>query len=213
MNRTLFNKSDIQALSQRYRVNLINSLSGFKSANLVGTVSASGQTNLSIISSAFHLGADPALIGFINRPHSVSRHTLEYLLETKTYTLNHVNTDIIDAAHQTSARYEREQSEFEATGLTPQWVEGVSAPFVSESHVHIGLDYVEHHTLLNNTVMVIGEITYIGLPEDSLLSDGLVDMEKTETVAVSGLDTYHKPERLKRLSYAKPETWPKEIEL
>lgn len=212
INHKQFHTTDIEKLPQRYRVNLINSLSGFKSANLIGTVSESGHTNLSIISSAFHLGADPALLGFISRPHSVDRHTLENLLKTKSYTLNHVHEGMIDAAHQTSARYPQEESEFDATGLTPYWVEGMTAPFVEQSHVRIGLRYIEHHTLLNNTVMVIGEIVTIEVPEASLGEDGLVDMTKTNTVAVSGLDTYHAPQKVKRLSYAKPDTWPVVIE-
>lgn len=199
-----FNQSDINNMPQRYRANFINSLSGFKSANLVGTVSKDQQTNLSIISSAFHIGADPALMGFINRPHSVDRHTLENLIETGYYTINHVNTGIIDQSHQTSARYSREESEFTETGLTPLWHEGFIAPFVGDSFVRIGLEYKEHHTLMNNTVMVLGEIVMVDIPEDSVQEDGLVDMTITNTVAVSGLDSYHTPKKIKRLGYAKP---------
>ena len=199
-----FTQSDINQMAQRYRANFINSLSGFKSANLVGTMSKDQQTNLCIISSAFHIGADPALMGFINRPHSVDRHTLENLIDTGYYTINHVNTGIIDQAHQTSARYEREESEFTETGLTPLWHEGFIAPFVGESFVRIGIKYKEHHTLMNNTVMVLGEIVMVDIPEDSVQEDGLVDMTITNTVAVSGLDSYHTPKKVKRLGYAKP---------
>ncbi|MGS2716590.1 flavin reductase family protein [Eionea flava] len=201
---THFDKNDIHSMPQRYRANFINSLSGFKSANLVGTVNAKQQTNLSIISSAFHIGADPALMGFISRPHSVDRHTLENLIETGYYTLNHVHTGIIDEAHQTSARYERDESEFTETGLNELWHDGFSAPFVNESFVRIGLAYKEHHTLVNNTVMVLGEIILVDLPKGSIKDDGLVDMTMTNTVAVSGLDSYHSPKKVKRLGYAKP---------
>jgi len=199
-----FSQSDIHNMAQRYRANFINSLSGFKSANLVGTVSKDQHTNLSIISSAFHIGADPALMGFINRPHSVDRHTLENLIDTGYYTINHVNTGIIDQGHQTSARYDRDESEFTETGLTPLWHEGFIAPFVGESFVRIGLEYKEHHTLMNNTVMVLGEIVMVDTPEDSVQEDGLIDMTITNTVAVSGLDSYHAPKKIKRLGYAKP---------
>ncbi|MFT6101650.1 MAG: flavin reductase (DIM6/NTAB) family NADH-FMN oxidoreductase RutF [Granulosicoccus sp.] len=199
-----FSQSNIDGMEQRYRANFINSLSGFKSANLVGTVNQQRQTNLSIISSAFHIGAEPALMGFINRPHSVDRHTLENLIETGYYTLNHVHTGIIDQAHQTSARYTRDESEFTATGLTPLWHDEFTAPFVSESFVRIGLQYKEHHTLMNNTVMVLGEIVMVDLPQGSVKEDGLVDMAMTNTVAISGLDSYHSPKKVKRLGYAKP---------
>ena len=54
-----FQSSDIKAMDPRRRAAFINSLSGFKSANLVGTVNAKGQTNLAIMSSAVHLGSSP----------------------------------------------------------------------------------------------------------------------------------------------------------
>ena len=115
-----FTKQVIAGLENRYRAHLINSLSGFKSANLIGTQDSNGQTNLAIVSSVFHLGAHPPLVGMIIRPHSVPRHTLENLLATKQYTINHVNKDIYNKAHQTSARYEKDKPEFDATGLSTE---------------------------------------------------------------------------------------------
>ena len=41
----------IQAMEKQIRVHLINSLGGFKSVSLVGTVDASGNENLGIFSS------------------------------------------------------------------------------------------------------------------------------------------------------------------
>jgi flavin reductase (DIM6/NTAB) family NADH-FMN oxidoreductase RutF len=201
-----FTQTDIKAMHERNRVNFINSLSGFKSANLIGTISPDKQSNLCIISSAFHIGADPALLGFISRPHSVDRHTLENIITTGYFTLNHVNTDIIDQAHQTSARYEREQSEFAATGLNEHWVDDFNAPFVTESAIRVGLGYKEHHTLCNDTVMVLGEIIYVDIPDGAMKADGLIDLTLSNTVAVSGLDCYFTAQKIKRLSYAKPNT-------
>lgn len=205
-----FNRENISDMPQRYRVNFINSLSGFKSANLIGTCSASQQSNLAIISSAFHIGADPALIAFINRPHSVDRHTLDNILSTHHYTLNHVNEKIIDQAHQTSARYSKEESEFTETGLTEGWNDHFSAPYVQESLINIGIEYREHHTLLNNTVMVIGEVIWANIPDDKLGTDGLINIDNS--IAVSGLDSYHSTQKIKRLSYAKPHQALKEID-
>ena len=59
---------DINRLNKRSRANLINSVSGIKSANLIGSIDAEGRTNLSIVSSAVHLGSHPPLIGYIQRP-------------------------------------------------------------------------------------------------------------------------------------------------
>jgi len=203
-----------EQMDQRVRATFINCLSGFKSANLIGTYSNKHQTtNLSIISSAFHLGANPALMGFIVRPHSTDRHTLEYILETKEFTLNHVNESIMIQSHQTSARYERHQSEFEMTGLTPHYHNDLKAPFVLESNIRIYLELREHHHLsINKTEMIIGEITHIFVPEDSLLNDGSLNLERAGTICLSGLDRYHGTKQIARLSYAKPDKAVEEID-
>ncbi|WP_462178602.1 flavin reductase family protein [Pseudoalteromonas gelatinilytica] len=197
-------KQVIADLENRYRAHLINSLSGFKSANLVGTQDSNGQTNLAIVSSVFHLGAHPPLVGMIIRPHSVPRHTLENLLATKQYTINHVNKDIYNKAHQTSARYDKDESEFDATGLSTEYLNDFTAPFVKESKLKYALELKEHnHLAINGTELIIGEITDIYLDEACLQEDGFVDIEAIGTVAVSGLDSYHVTERLARLAYAK----------
>ncbi|WP_297292621.1 flavin reductase family protein [Oceanicoccus sp.] len=204
----IFLRKDIDLMSKTYRGHFINGLSGYKSSNLLGTVNATGQTNLAIISSAFHLGADPPLMGFINRPDSVERHSLSNILETGSYTLNHVHTAMIDQAHQTSARYPEEQSEFDACGFKPQWQAGVTAPFVSESLIKIGLRYVEHHRMLNDTLMVIGEVVSVELPEEVINAEGVMDISLANTIASGGLDTYYSAKKVKRLSYAKPDRVP-----
>jgi hypothetical protein len=70
-------EQDILQMENFYRAAFVNSLSGFKSASLIGTIDKNKQTNLAVFSSVFHLGSNPALMGFINRPDSVDRHTLE----------------------------------------------------------------------------------------------------------------------------------------
>ncbi|MBV7296440.1 flavin reductase family protein [Enterovibrio paralichthyis] len=200
-----FNRQALDQLEDRFRARLINSLSGFKSANLIGTISDNGITNLSIVSSVFHIGANPPLVGMIIRPHSVTRDTLENIINTRQYTINQVSDRFWQQAHQCSARYDADISEFDAVGLTPEYVEGVLPPFVAESQLKYALDVREIQTLeINGTVLVIGEIGEIFVGEDAVAEDGYVDIEKIGTVAVSGLDSYHTTQRLGRLSYAKP---------
>lgn len=207
-----FTSQALDALPKRTRTNLINSLSGFKSANLVGTRSRQGQENLCIVGSCFHLGADPALMGMIIRPHSVDRHTLEYLQDTGFYTINHVHQDIIGPAHQTSARYSREISEFAATGLTADYQHEFPAPFVKEARIRLGMKVVETQDLaVNGTVLVIGAIEHVLLPTGLMAEDGYVDVEQAGTVTLSGLDSYHATRRLGRWRYAKPDQPPMKI--
>lgn len=206
------NPQELDSLPPRTRVNLINSLSGFKSANLIGTRAASGQENVSIVSSCFHLGADPALIGMIIRPHSVDRHTLEYLQETGHYTINHVHQEIVGPAHQTSARYPRDVSEFDATGLTAEYCHNFPAPFVREARIRLGMTLVETQDLaVNGTVLVIGAVEHVLLADGLMTEDGYVDVERAGTVALSGLDSYHLTRRKGRWQYAKPGLPPAKI--
>ncbi|MBD1583043.1 flavin reductase family protein [Pseudoalteromonas sp. S16_S37] len=201
-----FTKQDIENLDKQTRVHFINSLSGFKSANLIGTVDDQGQENLAIVSSVFHLGAHPPLIGMIMRPHSVPRDTLENILQTGQYTINHINADIVEKAHQTSARYNKDVSEFKAVGLTPYYTGSCIAPFVKESKLKMAVELKSTQTIeLNQTVLVIGEITDVYLENDkAYCQDGFLDLEKLNTVSISGLDRYHTTSGLIRLSYAKP---------
>lgn len=208
-----FNIEALRQLEDRYRAKLINSLSGFKSANLIGTTDGKGNHNLAIVSSVFHIGANPPLVGMIMRPHTVTRDTLENILELGEYTINQVNAQIWKEAHQTSARYEQQVSEFDEAGLTPEWVDGVKAPFVAESRLKYSLVLRESQTLeINGTVLVIGEINHVLVEDDVIAQDGYIDIEALETVAVSGLDSYHVTNRLGRLSYAKPDKKPDVID-
>lgn len=205
----IYAQEDIVNMEQRSRAAFINSLSGFKSASLIGTIDGDGNTNLAIFSSIVHLGANPALIGFINRPDSTSRHTLENILETKFFTINHINKTIYKEAHQTSARYPKTVSEFDATGLTPEFSNHFPAPYVQESHIKYGLAFAEKHDLtINGTILIIGKIVEIIVPEGCVTPDGVIDIEKAGSIAISGLDGYHTTAKLARLSYAKPETIP-----
>ncbi len=201
--------SDLHLLEQRFRACFINSIGGFKSLILIGTRSKSGNTNLAVFSSFFHIGANPPLFGIIIRPGSDQRHTLHNILETGVFTVNHVMENFLDKAHQSSARYPANVSEFDATGLQEQYIENFYAPFVNESNVKIGAVLREKSDLaINNTTLVIAEIKFVSIPEDCLSADGFVNLEKAGTITCSGLDSYHHTKQISRLSYAKPGTWP-----
>jgi flavin reductase (DIM6/NTAB) family NADH-FMN oxidoreductase RutF len=197
-------ESDLIQMEQRKRAHLINSVGGFKSVCLIGTVDLTGQTNLAIFSSIVHIGANPPLISFIMRPDSVERHTLANILETGSYTINHLNASIYKQAHQSSARYAKEVSEFDATGLSTEYKGNCKAPFVKESNVQLELDFKQRIDLtINNTIMIIGEIKNIYFPEGCMQEDGFLDIEKAGTITCSGLDSYHLSKSLARLPYAK----------
>lgn len=204
-----FTRSSIDELERFYRTNLINSLTGFKSVALIGTVNETGEENLAIFSQIIHVGANPPQLGILFRPPTVERHTLENIHATQAFSVNHIRPEFVRSAHHTAARWEA--SEFATCELTPEYKDGFPAPFVRDSSVKLGLAYVEEHTLGNGTVLVVGEIDRIYLPEHCLGEDGFVDLEKAQTVTCSGLDSYHTTQKVVRLSYAKPNEPLKEI--
>ena len=194
----------IKTWERFYRANFINCLSGFKSANLIGTVNKDGQPNLAVFSSVVHLGSDPALIGFINRPLAAAPHTINNIETTGVYTINHINPSFVEKAHQTSAKYPVDVNEFEAVELTEQYIDNFIAPFVAESNLKYALKLVEIVPIKhNNTFLVIGEITDIIVAKKWITTDGFINIDKAESMACLGLDTYYTATPIAKFGYAK----------
>jgi len=205
MENTIYTLQDINEMQKIERLNFINTITGFKSANLIGTKSKEGIENLAIFSSVIHMGSNPPLLGFITRPVHVPRHTYLNIKNDGYYTINHVHESFIDRAHQTSAKYEPEVSEFDKCNFTPLYFNDFPAPFVAESVIQIGMKQVEEHVVkYNETILVIGEIQLIRIPANAKKDDGFIDLSKLGTVAISGLDTYLGTNKLDRYSYARP---------
>ena len=203
--KKVYTSADIAEMPQRYRANFINAIEGFKALNLVGSINQDGGTNLAPFNSIFHVGANPPLIGMISRPDTVDRHTLSNLKKSGIYTLNHVHSEIVDQAHQSAARYEVNQSEFDEVGLTAEFLDGFKAPFVKESKVKLGLELRQITPIeLNGTILIIGEVVLIEIDDDGIDNDGFIDLQKYDSTAVVGLDAYYQPKLIQRLSYAKP---------
>lgn len=200
-----FTGEELIKLDSRKRSNLINSVSGYKSANLIGTASNSGITNLAIFSSVVHIGSNPPLLGFVLRPvGDVPRHTYENIRQNGFYTINHVHESFVEEAHFTSAKFDRDVSEFDKCRLNEEFIEDFAAPFVKESRIKIGLKFADEILIeLNNTILMIGEIRHLILPENTIYDDGNVELNAVADVCISGLDTYHKVQRIKTFPFAK----------
>lgn len=205
-----FSKADIQDLEKLKRLNIINSITGIKPANLIGTQSKNGETNLAIISSVIHLGSNPPYIGMILRPTGeVPRHTYENIKETGIYTINHIQESFIEQAHYTSAKFDRSESEFDHCKFTVENIENFGAPFVKESHLKIGLSLVEEIPIkLNGTIMIIGTIEHLVIPDEALNVEGHIDLAALNTVGISGLNSYYGLKHLDTFPYARKEELP-----
>ena len=200
----LISPDELNSYDRFYRGNLINSLSGFKSASLIGTKSETGISNLAIFSNIVHLGADPALIGFVNRPREAAPHTLKNIEATGFYTINHIHTNWIEQAHQTSAKYAEDVSEFDACGFEEEYINNFFAPFVKASVIKYGMKLIEVVPIKhNNTFFVIGEVVMLEVPKEVITEDGFIEIEKANSCCSLGIDGYYKAEKIVRLPYAK----------
>ena len=204
LERTI-STEEVLGMERLVRMRLINSVSGMKSANLVGTVDRSGHANLALFNSVVHIGANPPYLGMIFRPLTVRRDTYNNIKATGVYTLNHVHAAIRERAHQTSANFPAGVSEFDACGLTPETTPALQAPYVGESRVKIGLAYEEEHSIrANGTILLVGRVLEIRLPEEVLGEDGYVDLAAAGSLALTGLEGYHEVSPPIRLPYALP---------
>ncbi len=207
-----YNTSVIQSWERFYRANFINSLTGFKSVSLVGTADESGNENLGIFSSIVHIGSDPALVGYINRPRMAAPHTLANIESNGIYTINHIQPSFLEQAHQTSAKYPPEISEFESVGLTPEYHENIKAPFVKESNVKYALSLKEIIPISHNdTFLVIGKIEVVQLGGNFVSPDGFIDLNKAGSICSNGIDSYYATSSIGRYEYAKPGKKPQKI--
>ncbi|MAJ44641.1 MAG: flavin oxidoreductase [Candidatus Marinimicrobia bacterium] len=200
-------KNDIENLEFTFRINIINSITGIKPANLIGTISDKGITNLAIFSSVVHIGSNPALIGMFSRPmKKVKRNTFSNILKTQFYTINHVNENIYEGAHKTSIKYGKNISEFKECNFEEEYLNNFKAPFVRESNIKIGMKYVEHKDIkINNTVLIIGEVQNITLPDSAVSSTGYINLENSKSTGISGCNTYYAVKKIKDLSYIENE--------
>lgn len=202
-----FSLDDINQMHHLYRINLINSCSGYKSANLIGTKDLTGISNVAVFSSITHLGSNPGLLGFFLRPTTVIRNTYDNIKKTGVYTINHIHDDILKDAHHTSAKYDPSISEFDVTKLQEEYKEGFTAPFVKDCPIQLAMRYVEEYLIkANNTILLIGRIEKLYVPDQLLEKDGFINLSKGKVATINGLDGYAVPELKTRFDYQRPKS-------
>ena len=196
---------EIKEMEKIFRLNLINSCTGYKSANLIATKSKNGNSNVAVFSSVTHMGSNPAMLGFITRPLSVARNTYDNIKETSFFTVNHIHEKMIEKAHQTAAKYDEGISEFYKTGLSEEYLDDFHAPYVKQSEIKLGCKFLNEYEIKeNDTLLVVASIEHIYFDEGIQMPDGWLRLDDAGTVTVNGLDGYSLPSLLDRFHYARP---------
>lgn len=200
-----FTKKEIQQLEHLYKINVINSVTGIKSANLIGSISKEGIENVSVFSSVVHFGSEPALLGVVFRPINMPRNTYDNINETGYYTINAIHQSNFKDAHHTSAKYSSEINEFDKTDLIAEYKEDIQFPFVKNAPVQMLMKFVNEYFIEENeTVLMLGSIEKLFINEELIHNDGFVDLAKGEVMGINGLDGYVKTELTERLPYQRP---------
>jgi flavin reductase (DIM6/NTAB) family NADH-FMN oxidoreductase RutF len=199
-------KEDLSQMSKVPRLNLVNCVTGYKSANLIGTCSENGTLNVAIFSSVTHLGSEPPLLGFILRPTTVPRDTYKNIKETGFFTINHITEEMIADAHHTSASYEEPISEFDKTNLEAEFIDGLKVPFVKGSPVKLLCKYANEYTIEENgCIHIIASVETIYANENLFHNDEWMQLDKGNVIAINGLDGYAVPKLADRFHYARPD--------
>ena len=201
-----FTKDELSAMSKVPRLNLLNCITGYKSANLIATVSKEGISNVAIFSSVTHLGSEPPLIGFILRPTTVPRDTYKNIKETGYFTVNHITSDMIADAHHTSSSYEESMSEFDKTNLEPEFIQNHQTPFVKGSPVKLYCKYLNEYKIEENGCLhIIASVEKLFVDDNLLHEDNWIQLDRGNVVAINGLDGYAVPKIKDRFHYARPD--------
>lgn len=191
------NQKDIDQFDHIKRLKIINAITGIKPANLIGTISKEGITNVAVFSSVVHLGSSPALFGIVTRQKKNNfGDTYNNIIENKFYTINHIHPEFIEKAHYTSGKFNEEKSEFDQCQLTEEFVPNFTAPFVKESKLKVGMMFKEAVNIaLNGTVLIIGEVVHLTIPDDALENNEL-NLETSGGVGISGLNSYYSVKKI-----------------
>jgi flavin reductase (DIM6/NTAB) family NADH-FMN oxidoreductase RutF len=199
------NKDSIQQLEKVDRLNLINSITGISPANLIGTISNDSIENLAIFSSVVHLGSNPPLMGFVLRPTKENtRDTYENIIETNKFTINHINSDMIERSHYTSVKFNKNESEFQKCRLKAEYLNNFLAPYVKDSYVKIGLNLEDIQLIKSNGCrLIIGRIERLYVPDSTIHKNGNIQLDLSNSIGVGGLNTYYNLDKIAEYPYAR----------
>ena len=196
---------DLQNMEPLFRRNLVNSSTGYKPANLLATRSPGGISNVAVFNSVFHLGSHPPLLGIVLRTKTAPRGIYENIRETGYFTVNHIQENMIEQAHQTTTQQGSEDPEFGIPGLDQEFLDDFYAPYVKQSSIKLGCKYLKEYSIQENgTIILVASIEHIYFEAGIEMPDGWLRLDDAGSVVINGLDGYALPSLLDRFQYARP---------
>ena len=126
---------DAAELSARESYRLMTSMVVPRPIAWVGTRSAAGVGNLAPYSYFQAVCSDPAtvVLGMGSRPDGRPKDSLRNILDTREFTISHVDQDLVEGMNASSAAWEPEFDEAVELGIEMAPLEGVAAPRVAKA--------------------------------------------------------------------------------
>ena len=178
----LFSLEEFKQMKEAFKVNFINSLSGFESSNLIGTINSESQPNLGLTSACFHLGADPAVIGLAVSPLHVEPQTIKNLIEQESFTINHVDKSQYKKRENPHLYFTHDFSDVNPNAFTEFYTGSIEAPYAAEALIKIGLLKKECIAIKEtNSYVLVGSIQEVLLDETLIGDDGRINPELVES--------------------------------
>ena len=158
----------------------------------IGTKGNDGSLNLSPYSFFNAVSDTPKLLMFSS---SGQKHSLRNIRETGVFTANFVSRELVEQMNASSAPVEYGVNEFELAGLTAQTARTVDAPYVGEALAVLEcrmtqiIRPIDINGAEAESWVVFGQVMAIHI-QDSILKDGLIDMQLARPVARMGYMDY-----------------------
>lgn len=177
-----------------------------------GTISKSGQVNLSPFSFFNLFSSNPPILVFSParrvRDNTI-KHTLENVLELPEVTINIVTYDMVQQQSLSSCEFPKEVNEFVKAGFTEEPSAMIRPPLVKESPVKMECKVIEVKPLGTEGGagnLVICEVLCMHINDELLDENRKMDQRKIHHVARLGGDWYCKVDESNLFEVAKPNT-------
>ena len=164
----------------------------------ISSLGADGVPNIAPYSFFNGLASDPPLVMYSSNGHQPHgpKDTVINIEQTKEFVVNVATWDLKDAMNETCAAVTPDVNEFTLAGLTAAPCQKIKAPRIAESPISMECVLVQTVDLPctladSRNVMVIGRVVAMHI-DDSVLTDGLIDMDKLQPISRLGYLDYAK---------------------
>jgi len=161
----------------------------------VSSISAGGVLNLAPFSFFTAISANPPVVCFspmIRGSDSKRKDTLENIEATREFVINIVSEDFASKMNITSAEFQPEVDEFQASGLTPVPSDLVRPPRVGESRASMECRLLQAVHVSPKSLggsLVMGEVLRFHI-DDSIVDNLKVDPDGLKAIGRMGGPTY-----------------------